>query len=292
MTPLPARGDVLLLLTALIWGVNFPVSKHVLAHVPPMAYATSRYVLASAVLMALLWWRRGLPRLERRDLLPLAGIGLLGITLFQGLWANALTLTTASKAAIFISTSPIWAALWLALSGRGLRPAALAGVLLSFGGVFLIMNNSVTALTLGGGLLIGDLMFLAIAAIWALYSAVAPPYLARLGALTVTAWTMLLGTLPLLPLGLPGLVALDYGALPGSAWAGFAFAAIFAAALGFLWWYEGLQALGLGRAMLYSYLVPVFAIASAVLFLGEPFSLVQALGTAIVLAGIRLARGA
>jgi drug/metabolite transporter (DMT)-like permease len=280
-------GDALLLATALIWGLTFPVAKHVLAFLPPLPFAAVRYLLAALLLLGLLRWRQGSVRLVRADILPLLGIGLIGITVFQSLWANGLALTSASKAAILVSTSPIWAAVFTTLRGQRLPARAWAGVFLSLGGVFLVVNNSVTEIRLGGGTLLGDLMFLAGAALWAVYSALAPPYLARLGPLKVTAWTMLLGAL-----GLAGAAAVDWAALPLSTWAAFAFTVVLSAALGFLWWYEGIRQLGVNRAMVYSYLIPVSAVASAVLLLGESFGWAQILGSAVVLAGIRLARGA
>lgn len=285
-------GDALLLATALIWGLTFPVAKHVLAFLPPLPFAAVRYLLAALLLLGLLRWRQGSVRLVRADILPLCGIGLIGITVFQSLWANGLALTSASKAAILVSTSPIWAAVFTTLRGQRLPAQAWAGVFLSLGGVFLVVNNSVTEIRLGGGTLLGDLMFLAGAALWAVYSALAPPYLARLGPLKVTAWTMLLGALGLAPFGAAGAAAVDWAALPLSTWAAFAFTVVLSAALGFLWWYEGIRQLGVNRAMVYSYLIPVSAVASAVLLLGESFGWAQILGSAVVLAGIRLARGA
>lgn len=285
-------GDALLLLTVVIWGLTFPISKHILGHWPPMVFAAVRYVGAALFLMALLKIRQGSVAIPRADLLPLAGIGVLGITLFQSLWSNGLALTTASKAAILVSTSPIWAALWATLAGNRPPALALVGVLLSFAGTFLVINNSFTEFNLSGGSLAGDLMFLGNAAIWAVYSAVAPPYLQRLGPLKVTAWAMLIGSVLLLPLAAFDVGAVDWGATPASVWSGLAFTIVLSAALGFVWWYEGLRRLGLTRAMVYSYLIPVCAVAGAVAFLGESFTWVQGAGAAVVLAGIRLARGA
>lgn len=285
-------ADALLLLTVVIWGLTFPISKYILGYWPPMVFAAIRYVGAALFLMALLKLRQGSVAIPRADLLPLAGIGVLGITLFQSLWSNGLALTTASKAAILVSTSPIWAALWATVTGNRPSTAALIGVFLSFAGTFLVINNSLTEFTLSGGSLMGDLMFLANAAIWAAYSAVAPPYLHRLGPLKVTAWSMLIGSVLLLPLAAFDVGAVDWDATPAGVWWSLAFTIVLSAALGFVWWYEGLRRLGLTRAMVYSNLIPVCAVAAAVLFLGESFSWIQGAGAVVVLAGIRLTRGA
>lgn len=284
------RGDAYLLLTVIIWGNTFPTAKYVLGVMPPNVYASTRYLLAAVTLMVVLAWREGLRLPRRQDLLPLIGFGLLGITLMQLLWTNALSLTAASKGAILVAMSPIWAMLISTL--RGQRPSALAwaGILISFGGVFLVINNSITAITVGGGSLLGDLLFLSVAFFWACYSVFAPPYLARLGALYVSAWSMLFGALALSPAMLFGIAEIDWTAMTVPHWAGFLFTAIFAGALGYLFWYEGIARLGVARSVVYSYLIPVFALLSAVSFLDEHVSAIQLAGAAVVIGGLVLTR--
>lgn len=284
------RGDAFLLLTVIIWGNTFPTAKYVLGVMPPTVYASTRYLLAAITLMIVLAWREGLKLPRRRDLLVLAGLGFLGITLMQLLWTNALSLSTASKGAILVATSPIWALIMSSLRGQRLSVQAWCGVLLSFSGVFLVINNSLTAITLGGGHILGDLLFLIVAFCWALYSVLSPPYLARLGALYVSAWSMLFGALLLAPAMLWGWSAMQWSTLETGHWAGFFYTAILAGALGYLFWYEGIRQLGVARSVVYSYLIPVFAMLSAVAFLGEHISLAQLVGAAVVIAGLVLTR--
>lgn len=284
------RGDAYLLLTVVIWGNTFPTAKYVLGVLPPTVYASTRYLLAAATLMIVLAWRQGLVLPRRQDWLPLIGFGLLGITLMQLLWTNALSLTAASKGAILVAVSPIWAMLITSL--RGQKPGLIAwcGVVLSFAGVFLVINDSIAEIRLGGGSLIGDLLFLSVAFCWACYSVFAPPYLARLGALYVSAWSMLFGAVALAPFMLIGSDDIAWPAITATHWAAFLFTAILAGALGYLLWYEGIARLGVARSVIYSYLIPVFALVSAVAFLGEEVSLVQLFGAAVVIAGLIITR--
>jgi len=284
------RGDLFMLLSVFIWGNTFPTAKYVLTVLPPPVYAASRYLLAASVLMIVLALREGLQPPRRRDLPGLIGLGLIGITLMQLLWTNALDLTTASKGAILVSVSPIFALLISSLRGQRLSLLAWIGVLVSFAGVFLVINNSLTRITLGGGSLVGDLLFLLVAFCWANYSVFATPYLASLGALRTTAWSMLFGALLLSPaLGFGfGDIRWD-GITPGIV-ACYLFTAIMAGALGYLFWYAGVARLGIARSVIYSYLIPVFALLSAVAFLGEHVSPVQFGGAAVVITGLVLTR--
>ena len=79
------------------------------------------------------------------------------------------------------------------------------------------------------------------------------------------------------------------GVTPGIV-ACYLFTAIVAGALGYLFWYAGIARLGIARAVIYSYLIPVFALLSAVLFLGEHISTVQLAGAAVVICGLVLTR--
>lgn len=286
------RGDIYLLVTVFVWGNTFPTAKYVLGVLPPEVFAATRYLLAAFTLMAILIWREGLRLPQRRDLLPLLGFGFLGITLMQLIWSTALSLTTASKGSILIATSPIWALVFNSVRGQRLTTAAWIGVLLSFAGVFLVINNSLTSLTVGGGHIIGDLLFLSVGFFWALYSVLSPPYLARLGTLYVSGWSMLFGALLLTPFIFWGWTDTPWQAMQMGHWASFLYTAILAGALGYLFWYEGISRLGIARSVIYSYLIPVFAMISAIAFLGEHVSLAQLTGAAIVIAGLVLTRWA
>lgn len=288
----PGRGDAYLLATVGVWGLTFPISKAVLGEMPPLAFATLRYLAAGTLLFGLLALREGRVAVPWREVPGLTLIGWMGVTVFQMLWANGLTMTTASKASVLVAASPIFAVLFASFGGQrpGLR--AWAGVLIAFAGVAVLVNGSLTEITMGGGALIGDLMFIAAAALWTLYSMVSPPYLTRLGTLRVTAWSMMFGALWLIPVWIVTGERLDLAGLHATTWAGFAYTVVLGGALAFIWWYEGLRALGPARAIVYSYLIPVIGVIASVILLGEPFGLAHAVGAAVALAGVALARSA
>ncbi|WP_374630651.1 DMT family transporter [Ferrovibrio sp.] len=291
-------GDFYLLATIMLWGNTFASAKIVMTELSPSVFVSSRFLIACILLLLLLRWRGVLYLPRRRDLPMLILLGLLGISLNQYVWSAGLNLTTASKAAVLIATAPIFTNLFSiarhlikggssdALPG----PLAWFGILLSFGGVFLVLNNSLTAITLGGGSLLGDAAILFAAMLWAFYSVMATPYLKSMGALPVSAWTLFFGALGLLPIGLLNLGDVTSDAFTLPIIACFLFTAIGSAALGNLWWYEGISRLGVSRAAVYSYLIPVVAVVSANLLLGETFSLIQAFGAAIVLTGVAITR--
>jgi len=283
------RGDAWLLFTAFCWGATYPVAKPLVTQLDPAFFSAMRYLTVAALLFAWLAITGRSAAVARRDILPLLGLGLLGFTVFQGVWGFALQLTTAAKASILIATSPIFGALLASRRGERLSPAGWAGVLLAFLGVAFVVAGGGRA-SLGDGALVGDLLFLACAFAWALFTTTSAPVAARLGPVLTTAWSALFGSVLLLPLGAPATLAQDWSALPPSLAWNFLFLSIVSGAAAHLTYYAGIGRLGVARAMAYLYLTPVFATVVAVLALGESLAWAQAAGAFAVLAGVALAR--
>jgi len=75
------KANFILLLTALIWGSAFIAQNWGMASVGPLLFTGARFLIGTLVVAPLAWleWRRH-PGLGRRDLLQIAGLGLLMVT--------------------------------------------------------------------------------------------------------------------------------------------------------------------------------------------------------------------
>lgn len=281
-------GHLMGLFVAFAFGSSYAVAKPVLALLDPFTFAATRYLLACAVLLTLLWLRAG-PRLPARgDWFRLMVLGLLGYTVFQGVWGVALSLTSANKAVILVATTPVFSALVERFSGARLSAWGWVGIALAFTGVFLVVNNSLVELTVGGGSLLGDLLFVGIAALWAVYGALSRPLVVRLGALRTTTWAATFGTIGLLPLGWLGASNFQWQMLNTNIVLAIIYSGVVVGCFGLVAWGGGLARLGLARISLYLYVSPVVGISLSVALLGEWLSLVQASGGLAVIAGIAL----
>ena len=274
----------------LIWGANFPIAKSVLGVLDPIVFSSVRYLGGGVLLILILVMRGQSLRLARADILPLIGLGILGITIFQGLWAYGLNLTTAPKVAIIVATAPIFGALLAGFMGRWPSRQAWLGIVLCFVGVGIVINGSVTTFNLGGGSIVGDLLMMGGSAVWAIYSALSIKHVERLGALRVMAFGMLSGSIVLTLIALPFMAEQRWADMTPALWSATAFSATFAAALAFVWWYEGIARLGVTRAMVYSYFIPIAAIIVSVAAFGAEFNMVQVVASFVVLAGVQLTR--
>jgi drug/metabolite transporter (DMT)-like permease len=101
-------AKLLLGVVVLIWGANFIVMKAAFRELPPLVFNAVRMTVAAA-LMGGIWLARERQRkMPWSDWLKLAGVGLLGNTCYQVLFAIGLDLTTSAISSLLIGTIPIW----------------------------------------------------------------------------------------------------------------------------------------------------------------------------------------
>ncbi len=283
--------DLAIGLLVLIWGSHFSVVKAALTEFSPLAFNSTRFVLASLVLAAFLWISGVRPRFQKGDTLRLVGLGLLGNVVYQALFIHGIHWTRAGNAALMLSAVPLIVALLsVGLKHETISRAGWAGVALSISGIALILWGSSRGISFGSDTVRGDLTMLAGALAWSLYTVLSAPYVQKYGTLPVTAFTMWVGTVGLVAVSVPALRAQEWGSISLGAWGGLVFSGAFAIALAYMLWYYGVRHLGSSRTAVYSNTVPVVALIVAWLTLGEVPTWVQVAGTVMIIGGIGLAR--
>jgi drug/metabolite transporter (DMT)-like permease len=199
---------------AALFGASVVAVRVAVQDVPPLSLAVLRFGQGGLLLVVvlLLVGGRGMPRVEYRDLPLLVLLGAVLFAVFPVTFNASLRLIGASRGALLLATIPLWSAL-LARIARSERlvPRQVVGVFLSLGGVGLALVEGGVGRQGGLETLAGDALMLVTALCGAAYAVLAQRAFARYGALTVTTYAMVLGTLLLLPFGLAeGLV----GVLP------------------------------------------------------------------------------
>ena len=292
MTPEKRRAsplvEVSLLLTVFFFGTNFTAVKLVVESVPPILFAATRFTLAGLLLLPLALLSGPEGRLSRRDLLPMLGLGLIGVTLTQSVFTLGVGLTTAANTALVYSTAPVWGmVLGFALGWEQPRASGVLGIGLCLGGVGAIVYGS---LDFAGTSLHGDVLILAAAVFWGSYTVLTLSFLRRYSALAVAAYAMTLGGLAAFPLAALDQSSLDFAALDGLTWAAAAYSALCSSAFGFAAWGWGVSHVGANRVLIYQYLVTLTGVSTGILLLGEDFGVGQLVGAVVILAGVYLAR--
>jgi drug/metabolite transporter (DMT)-like permease len=275
----------------IIWASNFSVVKFALRDLSPLAFNGLRFTIASLILWLTVQIGRRTTALERRHWPALIGLGILGNTIYQVLFIYGIDRTLAGNAALMLATTPIFTTL-LSVVFRQEKIGAMtvAGVVISFVGIALVVWGGAATISFGSGTVQGDLTTLAAAVAWSSYTVGSAPLVRRYGALPVTSVTMWIGAAALFLVSIPAFLAQDWSAVRPTAWLALLFSGAFAIALAYFIWYHSIRQIGNTRTAVYSNFIPVVALIIAWLALGETPTLIQLIGAVSILAGTILVR--
>lgn len=266
--------------------------KTISSYFDPAVMATERAAIAALFMGAMLWQQREtLPRarMTRHQLGTVLVCALLMVYVNQILLAAGLVRTTATNASVAIALSPLVSSLMAALILRErIRSSNIAGVVLGFGGVLLVVLQSKSARAAEAGF--GDAMVVASVVTFAIGGVLIQRLARETDALYASAMIYAFGTLML------ALHTIAVGAAPAlDAWMpGFwplmlvLFSALIATAFGNLAWNHAIVKIGVARVSLWFYWVPVFGVGFAALLLGETLTIWHAAGLLIVIVGTAL----
>lgn len=280
-------GDVLILLTVILWGTSFTVIKSAYDEFTPLAFAGVRFIVASLGLLLILAVLRQPLSVARRDLLRMAAVGIFHVGFYQIFFGVGLKYTTASNSILIINTAPVITAVlvWLTRA-EPITWRQAAGIVLATMGVIVLVEASGSV---SSGHLKGDLITLLATVSYAVTPVIVLPLYKRYSSLTIMTLGMMFGTLLLLLVGVPELARQSWSVSP-IAWAQLGYAALGSGTLGYLFWYEGIRRIGPTRAAVYFYLIPPIGVIIAVKVLHEPFGAFHLTGALVTILGVALAR--
>ena len=226
-------------------------------------------------------------RTQWRTLFMLA---LFSVAAFNTLLYLALKWTTAINASLVGATGPAVIPLiaWIVLRER-VSPRQAAGIAASFAGVLMVITRGDVGVLANLGFNQGDLLVLLAVVAWSIYSVLLRRHSASLHPLTFLTVTFAFGFAIITPFA-----AWEYAngarmALSALSLGGIAYVGIFPSLFSFLFWNRGVTAIGANRAAQFLFLVPVFAAALAIAFLGESLEFHHVAGVALIFLGIHAA---
>jgi len=286
------RAFLILLVMPLFFSSNIIFGRAAVTAVEPFTLAFLRWGLAALILVPFV-----LPDLRRqwasvRTLAkPLLLMGFLGMWVCGAIVYLALKYTSATNGTLIYTSSPVLIILfeWMFRGHRGgMRESA--GVVLAFAGVVVIVAKGSWSTLLALQFNLGDLLFVATAISWAVYSFLLKS--SRFDALQTLPLFMLIaacGAFLLAPFALFEVIWWQTFPASFSAWGHVAGIVIFASLLAFSLYQYGIKTVGAPATGVYLYLLPVYGVGLAVTFLGEQLELFHLWGIVLVLGGVVLA---
>jgi drug/metabolite transporter (DMT)-like permease len=285
---------VMLASSMALMGSNVVIGRVVTAEMPPAGFILWRCLLAAVLTLPFVW------SALRQDLAILlahwrhiAAMGFAWSVTGHALTYAALQTTTAINAALIVATQPALTVIVarFALGDRvGLRRSL--GIVAALIGVAVIVVRGDGSALVELRFAIGDLFVVLSMASFAVYNVLAKTAPPALNPFALLVAIMIAGSAFLIPVHGFELLFTDLRMQMSlfAAWT-VAFTAIFATIFSVVLWNLGVQRLGPGPASMYINVVPLFATALAVIFLGEALAPFHALGLVLIVGGVYLATG-
>ena len=300
------HADLCLLVTALLWGINIPVVKFATSNMDGLAFNALRMVLSTLTLGLILWLEflvnRGdetarLPdqklstnRFTFTVLMQVVAFSLLSGLIYPLAFMHGIHRTTAGNTALLLASMPMWTALlsMLFLSERLVRLTWI-GLIVTFVGTALIIQAK-GSIDLSGAYLLGNLLILLGAMVWATATVVSTPILKFLSPLKLAFVSAFLTT--------PIHLVLNYNTI-AEQWhilrrfdvlGSLLFSGILSTGVAYATWHYGVRKLGGSHAAAYQNVVTMVAVVISWLVLAEPVLPLQIVGGAIAIVGLFILR--
>jgi drug/metabolite transporter (DMT)-like permease len=282
-----AFGLMLALTSAVGWGLNWPITKYVLAQWPPLS-VRGWSGIAGALLLALYAISRGISlHVPRDQWFGLSVCAALNVSLWMAVMGLALIYLPASEATVVAYTNPLWTALlaW-PLLGERMTLTRVVALSMAFVGLFLLFGGTQIAASMEK--LPGVVLALVGAIGFAFGTIYVKKHPLQLPGATSAAWQIGLGCLPV---ALAGIVfeRPDVFALNAGGWAAMTYGAVGQFCIAYVCWFAALKRLPASVAAIATMLAPVIGVTVSAAWLGEPLGAAKIAALALTIAGVVLA---
>ncbi len=273
----------------IIFGVNVVVCRDIATDggLQPIVLFSMRALVAGALfwLVSLFTPREPVPW---RDLLRLAGAGVLGLFLPQLTFLHAIAYTTPVDLSVMSTTTPIFTMFVAAIFLREpITWKKALGVALSFGGIlWLILQSTFASNGPSETEPIGIMYCFANYIVFALYLGTCRPLIARYTVVTSMKWMFLATFLLSLPFSMPHLPQSDFAAVPSQVWWEIGYMIIFSTFLAYYLIPVGQQRIRPTLVSMYGYLQPIIAIAVAIWTGMDRLTFTKVLAALLVFTGV------
>ncbi len=280
-------GHITALITIVIWGTTFISTKILLTDFTPIEILFFRFLLGLLALIAV--YPKRLKIKDKKQELTFAVAGLCGICLYYLLENIALTYTMASNVGVIISVAPFFTAILSHVFIKTevkLKAQFFIGFIVAMTGICLI-SFSGSELKLNP---IGDILAIAAAFIWAVYSLLTRK-ISGYGYNTIqtTRRIFTYGILFMFPFLFVFDFSLDVQKFVKPEYAlNLIYLGLGASALCFVTWNYAVKELGAVKTSVYIYIVPVITVVTSVIALKEEITWMAAIGAGLTLIGLFL----
>ncbi len=291
MTRERLKGHALIFAANLIFGVNYPISKWLLAE----RLAPEFHTLARMVVACVSFWTLSL--FLPKEKLSLKEIGVLFICSFCGVAGNqtlfikGLSMTSPVDASVISSGTPIFVMVLAAvILCEPITWLKSAGVFVgAAGAVWLVLLSGAHGGSAASSSLGGNLCVFASCLVYAVYFVFSKPLSEKYQSVTMMKWMFLFAVLEVSPLTVPSMISsgkVFLAPIDGNAVAAMAYVFFGATFLAYLLIPMAVRRIRPTTASMYNYIQPIVACALAIVAAQDDFSWSKLFAALTVFAGV------
>ena len=272
----------------LVWGISFLNTRVLLdAGLTPTEIFVARFIIAYVSLLVISGFKVRFT--GRRDELLFVVCGIAGGSAYFIAENTALELTLISDVAVLVSTAPLTTALMGAIFYRDERITWMScvGMIIAFvGSVMLALKNGLV----WGDSIVGDLLALLAAFVWAFYSMALKRLNRTYKTLFITRKLFFYGILSALPLLMMEDSQINWQAVRRpEVWGNLIYLGLVCSLAAYFIWGITVKRIGAVRASNYFYLSPIISMIAAAIWFGERTTAIAYVGCVLILAGVIMA---
>jgi len=279
-----------MLFTIFVWGVGPVFLRSLSVELGPADHLAIRYTIVTFIYVALLAIFGGW-RIDREDWPRLLVISLIGMIGYNIGSAFGFAHITAGIGSLIIGTQPLLIALMGSLIAKErLSLATIIGLVTGFLGVVLLVWQDLSVSADGWSFLMGcSLIFLSGLA-WSIYVVVAKPLLQKYGSFGITALSLSICALVMVPaLARPS--TLDtLAAMSARSWMELGYIVVLSTVIASITWNVAAARMSAAASGAFLYLIPIIGVAAGALILREEITFGMVIGGALILAGVAIAQ--
>ena len=286
---------------AVNWGVHLALvtvqflfaslsiaAKFVLPGIPPSGIVFCRITGAALAFVVIKAVTVREEVTDRRDLLTLAGLALVGVVLNQLLFLEGVRRTTAINANILITTIPAFTlAIAILLRRERASVAKVLGILCAAAGALYLIG--LDRLRLDPATAFGNALIVCNTSLYAFYLVLSKRLLERYHPVTVVTYVFLFGALLIAPFGVAALRDVHFATQPPAVLIGLVYIVVFPSILAYYLSVWALRRTASSLVAMYVYLQPLLTAVGAPLILRERVTARAGLAAALIFAGLAFA---
>ncbi len=280
----------ILVMLSIIWGMAFVAIKYLEPVLNPVNLTLLRWFVASAAFLALApFLGKMKQKFQMRDLPRLALVSFANVVSYHLTLNFSESSISAGLAVLITSMGPVFILLlsWLFLGERHGKRVILAVAVAFSGAIILSAGSSVGT---GSSSIYGILEAVGTAISYSVFAVFSKPLVGKYGAIPLTIWAGLLGTLMLVPLVSGSFIA-QVTAMPPDAWISMLYLSLASTVLGYMIFYTLVNRGALSKLAVQLYLIPLVGVLGGVVVLEESITAFTVAGGAAMLTAVAIATG-